>query len=83
MKRSGRVAFIAIVVGVILFGVARVIWSYAQIQSLALILTFVAVLVALGVDVLMAHLAQQEAAGHGAAPRRTGSSRRGARRRQH
>jgi hypothetical protein len=82
MKRGGRVTFIAIVVGVILLGVARAIWSYAQIQSLALILTFVAVLIAIGVEALLTRLAQDEGAEPGPAARGTGSSRRSARRRR-
>jgi hypothetical protein len=56
MKRSARVTVVTIVVGAILFGLARAVWSYAQVQSLALILTFLALLIAIGLDMLLVRL---------------------------
>jgi 1,4-dihydroxy-2-naphthoate octaprenyltransferase len=52
MKRSARVTVVTIVVGAILFGLARAVWSYTQVQPLALILTFLALLIAIGLDTL-------------------------------
>ena len=42
--------------GAILFGLARAVWSYAQVQSRALILTFLALLIAIGLDMLLVRL---------------------------
>ena len=56
MKRSARVTFITIVVGAILFGLARATWSYSQVQSLALVLTLLALLIAIGLDAIIARL---------------------------
>ncbi len=56
MTRSARITLIALVLGVILFAVARNLFEYANLNSVALLIVLLSLLLAIIVELLIAHL---------------------------
>jgi uncharacterized membrane protein len=55
MARSGRITLIALVLGVILFAAARKAFEYADVESMALVIVLISLVLAIIVDLLLAH----------------------------
>lgn len=55
MARSGRITLIALVLGVILFAAARTVFEYADVESMALVIVLISLVLAIVVDRLLAH----------------------------
>lgn len=76
MARSGRITLIALVLGVILFAAARKVFEYADVESIALVIALISLVLAIVVDRLLAYFTaapdpkREEVAGRGHHTRR-------------
>jgi steroid 5-alpha reductase family enzyme len=70
MARSGRITLIALVLGVILFAAARKVFEYADVESIALVIAVISLVLAIVVDLLLAHFTETPDHEHGEAARR-------------
>jgi len=55
MARSGRITLVALVLGAILFAAARTVFEYADVESMALVIAMISLVLAIIVDLLLAH----------------------------
>jgi hypothetical protein len=55
MARSGRITLIALVLGAILFAAARKVFEYANVESISLVIVLISLVLAMVVDLLLAH----------------------------
>jgi hypothetical protein len=62
MARSGRITLIALILGAILFAAARGIFEHADVNSIALVIAVMSLVLAILVDLLLAYFTA--ASGH-------------------
>jgi hypothetical protein len=70
MARSGRITLIALVLGVILFATARKVFEYADVEGIALVIVVISLVLAIVVDLLLAHFTAASDHEHEEAARR-------------